>query len=66
MDRLADPRIYKCALEQSVEPSQYTLDSVKYNFCKDPKEVLLPETEAPITTLDKCYASRKQQNPEKN
>ena len=60
MNRLADPRIYVCSLEQSQEPGEYTLDNVKYAYCKKTSEVLTPETETPINSLDQCFAERRQ------
>jgi hypothetical protein len=58
MERLADPRTYVCALEQSQEPSGFTLDPVYYSYCENTSTVLKPDVEAPITTPDKCFAQR--------
>jgi hypothetical protein len=58
--RLADPRIYKCALEQSTEPSEFNLDTAPYSFCESTSTVLKDETERPINSLDQCFAERRQ------
>lgn len=59
MERLADPRVYKCALQQSVEPADWILDPTMYTYCPSVKQVMTPETDAPFSSIDKCYAKRK-------
>lgn len=59
MDRLADPRIYQCQLEQSVEPLEYVLDQSKYAHCEKINSVLKPEIEKPISSLEECFATQR-------
>ena len=49
--RLADPRIYKCSLEQSVESTEFILDRAPYNYCEGTNTVLQDDTEKPISSL---------------
>ena len=58
-----DPRIYKCAVAQSLEEAEYVLDVVKYAHCPDPREVLTPDVDAPISSLDQCLATRRGNAP---
>ena len=60
MERLADPRIYVSALEQSVEPGEYQLDHAKFTYCPTVKQVITPATEKPFTSLTEFYAIQKQ------
>jgi hypothetical protein len=57
--RLADPRIYKCSLEQSVESTEFILDRAPYNYCEGTNTVLQDDTEKPISSLDQCFADRR-------
>lgn len=59
MDRLADPRIYKCALEQRVETYDWVADKTKYTHCLDVKQVLTPEVYEPITGADQCFVTKR-------
>jgi hypothetical protein len=58
MERTADPRIYQCAIQQSIEPSEYVLDASKFGFCPQIKDIMSDETDKPISSLDECYAKR--------
>lgn len=59
MDRYADPRVYMCASEQSIEPADYVLDLAKYAYCEKISSVLQPCTETPSISPDQCFATRK-------
>jgi hypothetical protein len=59
MDRIADPQTYICAVEQSVEPAQLSMDPVYFAYCEKPSTVLSPEVEKPITTPAECFIKRR-------
>ena len=59
MDRIADPRTYICAVEQSIEPTEFLLDPVKYSYCEKHSVVMTEDVEKPIMTPEQCFASRR-------
>ena len=58
MERLSDPRVYQCALQQSVEPFDWIADPSPFTHCPKVADIMKPETEQPFSSLDKCYARR--------
>jgi len=58
MERLADPRVYQCALQQSLEQVDYVLDIAPYTYCPRATDIINPETDEPVSSLH-CYATRK-------
>lgn len=61
LDRTADPRIYVCAVEQSIQPYDWVIDHTMYTYCPTVQQVMTPATDAPITTPDQCYTNRRSQ-----
>lgn len=59
MERIADPQTYVCAVEQSVEPAELSMDPVYYSYCEKVSSVLSPEVEKPITTPQECFIKRR-------
>jgi len=48
MDRTADPRVYAGAAKQSVKPSQYVMDNVKFTYAEKLESIPFQSTDAPI------------------
>lgn len=59
MDRIADPQTYVCAVEQSVEPREFSMDPMYFSFCERTDVVLSADVEKPITNSDECFIKRR-------
>jgi hypothetical protein len=59
IERLSDPKVYKCASVQSQEKVKYVLDTIKYKYCADIKSIINDKSDKQMTLLDKCFADRK-------
>lgn len=58
MERTADPRIYQCAIQQSVEPTGYVLDGSMFAYCPRIEDIMTNDLDKPISSLEECYAKR--------
>jgi hypothetical protein len=59
MDRISDPQTYVCAVEQSVEPREFSMDPLYYSYCERTDVVLSPDVEKPITNPEECFIKRR-------